>query len=77
MRNLINWIKEHFRELFWYGFFGVITTIVNIVVFYLLDTVCGLHYMIANVAAWIVANVIVIICNYVLSKLWVFKKRSS
>lgn len=65
-------LYERFRELFWYGVFGVITTVVNVVVFWLFSDVFRLHYMTANVVAWIIAVAVA----YVSNKLWVFESRS-
>ena len=56
------------REIIAYVFFGVLTTIVNIAVFYLLNTVLGWHYLWANLWAIILS----IIFAYVTNKLWVF-----
>lgn len=136
--NHISWYNK-VKEILWYGFFGVLTTIINIISFALLDKV-GLNIYIDNFIAWIlsvlfafitnkffvfssgfssvsaffkemfsfflfralslgidmgglfvllnlfkfkkvvakiVVNIIVIIVNYVFSKLFVFKKKSS
>lgn len=134
----ISWYNK-VKEILWYVFFGVLTTVINIISFALLDKV-GLNIYIANFIAWIlsvlfafitnkffvfssdfssvssffkemfsfflfralslgidmgglfvllnlfkfkkvvskiVVNIIVIIVNYVFSKLFVFKKKSS
>lgn len=134
----ISWYNKY-SEILWYGFFGVLTTLINIISFALLDKT-GLNVYFSNFLAWffsvifafvtnklfvfnskdftfkvffkelvsffffrivslgidmagmyvcleaiklnkliskIVVNVIVIIANYVFSKLFIFKKKSS
>ena len=64
--------KEKFWELFWYGFFGVIGTGVNILIFYLLSQKLGIHYMVANITAWIFSVAFAFATN----KIWVFKSKA-
>ena len=134
----ISWYNKY-SEILWYGFFGVLTTLVNIISFALLDKT-GLNVYFSNLLAWffsvlfafitnklfvfdskdftfrvffkelvsffffrivslgidmagmyvcletiklnkmiskIIVNVVVIIANYVFSKLFIFKKKSS
>lgn len=72
MWKLITGFYERFRELFWYGVFGVLTTIVNVVVFWLFSDMLGVYYMLANVIAWLIA----VAFAYVTNKLWVFESKS-
>lgn len=62
---------DKYKDIFWYGFFGGLTTIVNIIIFYLFSDVLSLHYMIANTIAWIVA----VLFAYVTNRTWVFKSK--
>lgn len=64
--------KKNILELFWYGVFGVITTVINIVVFWLFSDVLQVHYMVANVIAWVIA----VAFAYVTNKFWVFESKS-
>jgi|SRR5690625_1875697 len=66
--KLIN-LYFRYREVIDYIFFGGLTTLVNIVVFFILDS--GLHwpYLIANAVAIIVS----ILFAYITNKLFVFK----
>ncbi len=64
--------KSQIQELFWYGVFGVLTTVLNIFLFWLLCTICGIHYMVSNVIAWIVCVAFAFVTN----KLFVFKSKS-
>ncbi len=65
----------HFKKL-WnkynhvlaYLFFGVLTTLINIAVFYIFGTLLGLNYQAANVIAWLLSVLFAFITN----KVWVF-----
>ena len=70
--KLIVGLYERFRELFWYGVFGVLTTIINMAAFWLFSDVLSVHYMVANVIAWVIA----VAFAYVTNKLWVFESKS-
>ena len=74
MNNLIEKIinKLFNREMISYLIFGVLTTVVNLVVFQLCDAVLGIYYIAANVIAWIIA----VIFAYVSNKLFVFESKS-
>ena len=63
---------NQFKELFIYGIFGVLTTIVNICVYTLCANQLFLHYLVANVIAWVIAVIFAFITN----KLFVFKSKS-
>ena len=68
MKNKILNLYDRYRELIDYIFFGGLTTVVNIVVFFILDTGLGWPYLIANAVAIILS----ILFAYVTNKLWVF-----
>ena len=70
--KLIVGLYERFRELFWYGVFGVLTTIINMAAFWLFSDMLSVHYMVANVIAWVIA----VAFAYVTNKLWVFESKS-
>ena len=69
---MIAGLYERLRELFWYGVFGVLTTIINMAAFWLFSDVLSVHYMVANVIAWVIA----VAFAYVTNKLWVFESKS-
>ena len=73
---------KKFRQLFFkykpmvlYLFFGGVTTLVNIVVYLFCTELFHIHYLISNVAAWILA----VLVAYVTNRTWVFEsdKRSA
>lgn len=71
----MNKIKQYYgqyREMIHYLIFGVLTTLVNVVVFYLFDTVLGFPYLIANAVSIIVS----ILFAYVTNKRYVFESKA-
>lgn len=74
MKNLIEKIINRLfsREMISYLIFGVLTTIVNLVVFQLFDAILGIYYIASNVIAWVAA----VIFAYVTNKLFVFNSKS-
>lgn len=62
-----------YKELITYVIFGVLTTAVNFVTFWLMNLIIGEKlYLLNNVIAWIVS----VIFAYVTNKLWVFDSKS-
>lgn len=61
--------KENIRELFFYGVFGVLTTVVNLFVFKVFNETFGLYYMWSNVVAWVASVVFAFVTN----KIFVFQ----
>lgn len=74
MKNLINKIIEKLftREMISYLIFGVLTTVVNFVFYWLFIEIIGIYYITSNVIAWIFA----VIFAYVTNKLFVFESKS-
>ena len=64
------WSK--YRSVFFYLFFGVVTTAVNIVTYYLCYEVWGMPNLAANALAWVLAVAVA----YLTTKLWVFASKS-
>ncbi len=60
------------REVITYLIFGVLTTIVNMVVFWLLENITTLHYLVNNSIAWVIA----VSFAYITNKLFVFESKS-
>lgn len=73
---MITKIKELFlkyKELIVYAFFGVLTTVVNIGVFWLLSHIFGDEkYLLINIIAWVCA----VAFSYITNKIWVFESKS-
>lgn len=71
----MNWFKKIFikdQEIFKYILFGVLTTVVNIAVFFLFDTVLNFSYIIANAISIIAA----ILFAFFTNKKYVFKSKA-
>lgn len=68
MKNelLILWAK--YKHLIAYGFWGVVTTIINIASFQFLNFSVHLNYQVANVIAWFLSVLVAFFTN----KVWVF-----
>jgi putative flippase GtrA len=56
-----------------YLFFGVLTTIINIVVFWIMNSPLKINFMVANVIAWIISAIFAFITN----KIFVFKSSTT
>ena len=61
------------KELLAYVIFGVLTTIVNIVVYFLFAKVCGVNYIISNIIAWFLS----VLFAYVTNRIWVFESSNT
>lgn len=68
--NHVSWYNKT-KEILWYGFFGVLTTLINIVSFSLLDK-AGVEVYFANFIAWVLSVLFAFITN----KVFVFGSRS-
>ena len=69
---MIKWafsLLKKYRELIAYGVVGVMTTVINMVVFWLFNTPLAVHYTVANIIAWVLAVVFAFFAN----KIFVFE----
>lgn len=73
MINLIKKLYTKYEELILYVFFGGLTTLVNIVVYWLCADVLRIYYLISNAFAWIFA----VLFAYVTNRTWVFKSKKN
>lgn len=71
MRNCINLYNKH-KEVILYLIFGVLTTVINIIVFWLCNDLLQVEYKISNVLAWILAVAFAFVTN----KLIVFESKN-
>lgn len=73
--RLLRWLQPFYlkyKEPLLYLFFGGLTTLVSIGVFYLFDTVVGIDPLIANFLSWLAAVTFAFITN----RIWVFRART-
>ena len=61
-----------YKEPILYIVFGVLTTLVNILVYYLVSDVAAVYYLIANLCAWVAS----VLFAFVTNKLFVFESKS-
>lgn len=76
VERCINKCKEYlgkYRELLLYGIFGVLTTLINIVVYSLCYGQLGISNVASNVIAWILS----VLFAFVTNKIWVFDSKST
>lgn len=62
-----------YKELIMYLIFGVLTTLVNIIVYYVSTKIFLINYQISNVLAWILSVTFAFITN----KLYVFESKNN
>ena len=60
------------KELFLYVVFGVLTTLVNFIVYFLFTKIFFVHYIISNILAWFFS----VLFAYVTNRLWVFESKN-
>jgi len=60
-----------YREQLMYLVFGVLTTLVNMVVFFVLDRYTGWYYLLSNTIAWFLSVLFAFFTN----KTWVFQSK--
>ena len=72
LKKLADWYREH-REGMRYLVFGVLSTIINIVVFAICERMLHLSTIISNVIAWTIA----VLFAYVTNKLYVFDSKTT
>lgn len=69
---MVNLIKKY-KEILLYGIFGVLTTIVNIVVYYVCTHLFAIDYLISTIIAWFIS----VLFAYITNRLYVFESKSS
>ena len=72
MNNLKKLFLKYKSQIL-YLFFGGVTTVINIVVFFILNTLLHINYQISNVIAWILC----VIVAYITNKIWVFESKTT
>lgn len=60
------------RELILYILFGVLTTLVNIIVYFFFARLLSIHYLLANVLAWFFS----VLFAYITNRIWVFESKN-
>lgn len=60
------------KEVVSYVIFGILTTVVNIVVYYFFGDILGVNYVISNIIAWFLS----VLFAYVTNRIWVFESKN-
>ena len=68
-----NEAKKTFVQLLKYGVIGVSNTLITLVVFYVINTLMGLDYAVANTLGYILG----LVNSFVWNRTWVFKTKSN
>lgn len=64
--------KDFVKHITLYLISGVLTTVVNYFIYFLLTWGFNVNYLVANAIAWIIA----VLVAYITNKVWVFKSKS-
>lgn len=70
MGKIIDLYKQ-FKEQILYIVFGVLTTAINIISFFIFTRALGMDLMVSNIGAWVAS----VIFAFVTNKIWVFDSR--
>lgn len=62
---------QKYRQVVFYVIFGCVSTLVNIIAFWIINSLFGVNYKLANVLSWVIA----VFCAYITNKIWVFESR--
>lgn len=65
-------LLKKYKELILYVVFGVLTTLVNIIIYYVCTKVLSIDYMVSNMLAWLLS----VIFAYITNKMFVFDSKS-
>lgn len=68
----MNKIIEKYKDIIPYAIFGVLTTLVNIITYWIVAHLVGLGVMLSTIIAWIVA----VLFAYVTNRKWVFNSEA-
>lgn len=68
MKNRVKYLFHKYKDILPYAIFGVLTTAVNIAVYWLTAHPMGLSVMMSTVLAWVAA----VLFAYVTNRKWVF-----
>lgn len=70
--QLLKRLYQKYQSMISYLFFGVLTTVINIGVFALLNHYLGWNYQLANILAWFIS----VLFAYITNKIWVFQSQT-
>lgn len=72
MKDDIIKLFNKYKEVILYCVFGGLTTLINIITYFVFSRFLGINYLISNVIAWIVS----VLFAYITNKLFVFESKN-
>lgn len=72
MKKILMSLFKKYKSFVFYGIFGVLTTLVNILCYNFCYSKCGVSNTVSNIVAWILA----VLFAYFTNKIWVFESKS-
>lgn len=73
MKNRVILLLKQYREIIAYLIFGVLTTLVNIVIYFLASDILSINYLISNLLAWFIS----VLFAYITNRAYVFESTSA
>lgn len=70
---MLKGLWKKYKEMILYVFFGGLTTLVNILVYFVMARMIGIHYAISTTAAWVLS----VAFAYVTNRLFVFESKAA
>lgn len=70
--NSITELLKRYKDIIMYGIFGLMTTAVNVGVYYLSFNILSFSNIVSTVSAWFIS----VLFAFVTNKIWVFESRS-
>ncbi|WP_295723538.1 GtrA family protein [uncultured Methanobrevibacter sp.] len=61
------------KELFLYVLFGILTTMINIISYFVFTRIAGVNYLISNIISWILS----VLFAYYTNRKWVFESKNN
>jgi Predicted membrane protein len=72
IKKIKEFILKYYSEIV-YIFVGALTTLINFIVYFIVKDALNLHYIAANIVAWVTA----VLFAYVANRIWVFRSEST
>ena len=60
------------KEIILYVVFGVLTTLMNFISYFLFTKIFGIHYLVSNILAWFFS----VLFAYITNRIWVFESKN-
>lgn len=72
MKEKLVKLLNKYKEVVLYCIFGGLTTVINIITYFLLSRVLSINYLVSNIIAWILS----VLFAYVTNKIFVFQSKN-